>query len=74
MNLRHIGRTYRVSIDWLFETVQAECIKVACVHTKKQIADMLTKSITNVDLWQYLCRIWRKLWMTMNLMFRLYVF
>ena len=41
---RHVTRTHRVDLDWLFERVIHDCtLSVKYDNTKDQIADVLTK-------------------------------
>ena len=43
-NLRHVGRTHRVDLDWLFERIMKDPgIFVKYVGTKEQLAGILTK-------------------------------
>ena len=43
-NMRHVARTHRVDLDWLFERVRTgPGILIKCINTKDQIADILTK-------------------------------
>ena len=42
--MRHVSRTHRVALDWLFDSINLEYkIQVKFVDTKNQLADMLTK-------------------------------
>ena len=44
--MRHVSRTHRVAIDWLFDRINLEPkIQIKYVETKNQLADMLTKGI-----------------------------
>ena len=41
---RHVSRTHRVALDWLFDRVNLESdIKIKYVDTKNQLADILTR-------------------------------
>ena len=41
--MRHVARTHRVALDWLFDRVNLEPkIQIKYVGTKKKIADILT--------------------------------
>ena len=42
--MRHVSRTHRVERDWLFDKINLDPgIQINCVHTSKQLADILTK-------------------------------
>ena len=42
--MRHVSRTHRVALDWLFDRINVDPkIQVEYVDTKNQLADMLTK-------------------------------
>ena len=42
--MRHISRTHRVALDWLFDRSNVDPkIQIKCVDTKHQLADILTK-------------------------------
>ena len=55
--MRHVSRTYRVALDWLFDRVNLEPqIQIKCVDTKNQLAEMLTKGSFSRDEWDhFLC-------------------
>jgi len=54
-NLRHVGRTHRVDLDWLFERImQDPGIYVKYVGTKEQLADILTKGSFTAEAWNTL--------------------
>ena len=54
-NLRHVGRTHRVDLDWLFERIMKDPgIFVKYVGTKEQLADILTKGSFTADAWKTL--------------------
>ena len=43
--MRHVARTHRVDLDWLFQRLQEDPgIFIKYVGTKQQIADILTKA------------------------------
>ena len=44
---RHVSRTHRVALDWLFDQIKY-------IDTKNQIADMLTKGNFTRDEWNHL--------------------
>ena len=55
-NMRHITRTHRVDLDWLFERLRDDPgIFITYVNTKEQVADMLTKGSFTADTWNRLC-------------------
>ena len=42
--LKHVARTHRVNLDWLFERLQQDpSLFVRYIGTKEQIADLFTK-------------------------------
>ena len=42
--VRHVSRTHRVSLDWLFDRINLDPkIQIKYIDTKNQLADMLTK-------------------------------
>ena len=57
-NLRHVQRTHRVNLDWLFERIRKDKgIALRYINTKWQIADMLTKGQFTAQLWRRLCEL-----------------
>ena len=55
-NMRHITRTHRVDLDWLFERLRDDPgVSITYVFTKAQVADFLTKGNFTVDAWLRLC-------------------
>ena len=47
--LRHMSRTHRVSLDWLFDRINLDFkIQIRYIDTKHQLADILTKGISHV--------------------------
>ena len=43
-NMRHVPRTHRVDLDWLFERILKDpSISIKYVNTKQQLADILTR-------------------------------
>ena len=41
--MRHVSRTHRVALDWLFDRINMELkIQIKYVDTKNQLADILT--------------------------------
>ena len=42
--MRHVSRTHRVALDWLFDRINLDPkIHIKCIDTKNQLADILTK-------------------------------
>ena len=53
--MRHVARTHRVDLDWLFHLIRMDpCISIKFVVTKQQIADMLTKAQFSAEQWKLL--------------------
>ena len=53
--MRHVSRTHRVALDWLFDRIQFEPQDPNQIHRhKKQLADILTKGNFTRDEWNYL--------------------
>jgi hypothetical protein len=49
-NMRHVGRTHRVDLDWLFERIREDPgISIQYINTKGQIADIFTKGQFTAD-------------------------
>ena len=56
--MRHVSRTHRVALDWLFDRITLERkIRIKYVDTKNQLADMLTKESFTRDEWNHLLRL-----------------
>ena len=56
--MRHVSRTHRVALDWLFDRNNLDPkIQIKYVDTKKQLADMLTKGSFTSDEWNRLLRL-----------------
>ena len=52
---RHVSRTHRVALDWLFDRINAGSkIQIRCIDTKHQLADILTKGNFTRDEWNNL--------------------
>ena len=52
---RHVSRTHRVSLDWLFDRINWDAkIKIKSIDTKNQVADILTKGNFTRDEWNHL--------------------
>ena len=57
-NMRHVQRTHRVNLDWLFERIARDPgIRIKYVGTKQQIADILTKGSFTAIQWKALLRL-----------------
>ena len=53
--MRHVCRTHRVALDWLFDRINSDPkIQIKCIDTKNQLADMLTKGTCTRDEWNHL--------------------
>ena len=43
--MRHVSRTHRVALDWLFDKINLDPkVQIKYVESKNQLADILTKS------------------------------
>jgi len=57
-NMRHVHRTHRVDLDWLFERLHKDpAIGMKYVNTKQQLADILTKGSFTEATWKVLCQL-----------------
>ena len=53
--MRHVSRTHRVSLDWLFDRINLDSkIQIKHIDTKNQLADILTKGNFTRDEWNHL--------------------
>ena len=53
--MRHVSRTHRVALDWLFDRINLEPkIQINYVDTKTQLADILTRGNFTRDEWNHL--------------------
>ena len=53
--MRHVSRTHRVSLDWLFDRINLDSkIQIKYIDTKNLLADMLTKGNFTRDEWNHL--------------------
>ena len=53
--MRHVSRTHRVALDWLFDRINLDTkIQIKYIDTKNQLADMLTKGNFTRDEWNHL--------------------
>jgi len=56
--LRHVVRTHRVDLDWLFERVRTDPnIDLKYISTKQQLADIFTKGSFTAQTWGILCQL-----------------
>ena len=56
--MRHVARTHRVDLDWLWERIRDDPgVFIKYVGTKEQIADLFTKGSFSVELWLRFCRL-----------------
>ena len=52
--MRHVSRTHRVALDWLFDRVNLDPkIQIKYIDTKNQLADILTKGNFTRDEWNH---------------------
>ena len=51
--MRHLGRTHRVSVDWLHEQFSSDNIVLLYENTDRQAGDIFTKGFTNPDKWRH---------------------
>ena len=57
-NMRHVPRTHRIDLDWLFERIRTDPgVYLRYVGTKEQIGDIFTKGAFTADQWWRLCRL-----------------
>ena len=53
--MRHVSRTHRVALDWLFDRIYLDPkIEIKYIDTKNQLADILTKGNFTRDEWNHL--------------------
>ena len=53
--MRHVSRTHRVALDWLFDRINLDPkIQIKYIETKNQLADILTKGNFTRDAWNHL--------------------
>ena len=53
--MRHVSRTHRVALDWLFDRINLDSkIQIRYIDTKHQLADILTKGNFARDEWNNL--------------------
>ena len=52
--MRHVSRTHRVALDWLFDRINLDPkIQIKYIDTKNQLADILTKGNFTLDEWNH---------------------
>ena len=52
--MRHVSRTHRVALDWLFDRINLDPkIQITYIDTKNQLADILTKGNFTRDEWNH---------------------
>ena len=51
--MRHVSRTHRVALDWLFDLQSDSKIQIKYIDTKNQLADILTKGNFTRDEWNH---------------------
>ena len=54
MALRHLPRTHRIDVHWLFEVCSNPRVRMRYVNAKQQVADLMTKSLNNPVIWAHL--------------------
>ena len=53
--MRHVSRTHRVALDWLFDRINLDPkIQIKYIGTKNQLADILTRGNFTRDEWNQL--------------------
>ena len=53
--MRHVSRTHRVALDWLFDRINLDSnIQIKYIDTKNHLADILTKGNFTRDEWNHL--------------------
>ena len=53
--MRHVSRTHRVALDWLFDRINLDRkIQIKYIDTKNPLADILTKGNFTRDEWNHL--------------------
>ena len=57
MALRHLPRTHRIDLHWLFEVCDDVHVRLRHVGTREQAADIFTKAFSNADLWRHLLQL-----------------
>ena len=58
--MRHVSRTHRVALDWLFDRINLDPkIQIKYIDTKNQLADILTKGNFTRDEWNHLLTLFK---------------
>ena len=53
--MRHVSKTHRVALDWLFDRINLDPkIRIKYIDTKNQLADILTRGNFTRDEWNHL--------------------
>ena len=53
--MRHVSRTHRVALDWLFDRINLDPkIQIKYIDTKNQLVDILTNGNFTRDEWNHL--------------------
>ena len=53
--MRHVSRTHRVALDWLFDRIKLDPkIQIKYIDTTNQLADILTEGNFTRDEWNHL--------------------
>ena len=56
--MRHVSRTHRVALDWLFDRINLDSKnQIKYIDTKNQLADILTKGNFTRDEWNHLLKL-----------------
>ena len=54
MALRHLPRTHRIDLQWLFEVCSNPRVHFRYVGTLRQVADLMTKALNKPETWAHL--------------------
>ena len=54
MALRHLPRTHRIDLQWLFEVCSNPRVQIRYVNTLQQIVDLITKALNKPETWSHL--------------------
>ena len=58
LTMRHVSRTHRVALDWLFDRINLDSkIQIKYIDTKNQLTDILTKGNFTRDEWHHLLKL-----------------
>ena len=59
--MRHVSRTHRVALDWLFDRINLDSkIQIKYIDTKNQLPDILTRGNFTRDEWNHLLNFFQK--------------